>query len=367
MKTLIKNIVCTTFLSLAFAGMVANADIYDQDFDSWTGAPQSGYTSSTDSSGWSAVGTKVIEGIYRGIDPYTSPYMAGIELNGYVLSPNLTNGIDNISFRYGTDGTLTATFDVQISSDGSSWTTIETLSTAAITAKTWYQYSTNTIHQYGNSYFRVKVATHSNVDRTFVIDSISITAPAPDLNITDTTVTPDNVYDGQEATVVATIQEFGVVNNLAVTAYWKPAGGSCASTNMTNTTGNSYVATGTIPGQIAGTKVEYYVGTTFSSVNSPKYSPSGGSSSPYSYNVQAQAFTSKFDSMEVDFSKTDGSFPQTVDMFLDGDAFRQGVSVFTIPYFGGSRFKFDVVTTNSVAGRFLHAIEMVAYGTGIKT
>jgi hypothetical protein len=76
MKNIIKNIVCMTFLSLAFVGVVANADIYNQNFDTWTGAPQSGYTSSTDSSGWSAVLTKIQGEVMFGIIPFSEPYMA---------------------------------------------------------------------------------------------------------------------------------------------------------------------------------------------------------------------------------------------------------------------------------------------------
>ncbi|MDA3797583.1 MAG: hypothetical protein PF692_00675 [Kiritimatiellae bacterium] len=349
MKNIIKNIVCMTFLSLAFVGVVANADIYNQNFDTWTGAPQSGYTSSTDSSGWSAVLTKIQGEVMFGIIPFSEPYMASITLNGYVLSPNLANGINDISFQYTVDGTLDATFAVQISSDGSNWTTLDTISTVGISARTWYAYSKNNINQYGDSYFRVKVLTYSNVNRTLAIDSVSITAPAADLNITGTTVIPDNIYDGTEATVVTDIEKLGNVQNLAVTAYWKPAGGTWTSANMTNTTGNSYVAVSSIPGQIAGTKVEYYVGTTFTSANSPKYSPSGGASSPYSYNVQVQAFTSKFEAMDVDIVPiiSPPGTPQTVTMFLDGNDYRQGVALYD-GYLNGINFNVDATTTNSV-------------------
>jgi len=355
MKNLMKNIVCMAFLGVAFFGLSAKADIYQQDFDSWTGAPQSSFTSSTDSSGWSASAAKVYVG-GRGLGSYSSPWFAAMQTDGaYVKSPALTNGIGSISFRYGVDGSVSYNFEVQISGDGSSWTTLDTIDTTGLVKSTWYEY-TKALNHYSNLYFRVECKT-TNTARMMGIDSINITQPLADVVITDTTVIPDNIYDGDDVIVVTAVEQFGSVQSFAVTAYWKKIGGTWSSPiNMTNTTGNAYVASSAIPAQLAGTKVEYYVKATFTGDNSPKYSPTGGASSPYSYTVQAQAFISMFDSMDVSFSKFDGTFPQAVEMFLDGNDFRQGVSVFTIPYFGGSKFTFEATTTNSISESYGAAI-----------
>jgi hypothetical protein len=353
MKNLIKNIVCMTFIAVFFAGLSAEADIYQQDFDSWTGAPQSSFTNSTDSSGWSGISTKVFGGT-RGLFPYSDDWYAAMQSDGaYVKSPMLTNGIGFISFRYGIDGTTLAfNFDVQISGDGSNWTTIDTINTGT-GAGTWYEYTKNLNH-YSNLYFRIECKTTSTT-RLLGIDSINITHPDPDAVITDTTVLPDNIYDDDEVTVVTDIEKLGILSNFVATAYWK-SGGAWTSINMTNTTGNAYVASSNIPPQTAGIRVEYYVEVTFTGDNSPIYSPTGGSSSPYSYNVQAEAFKSKFASMDVNFSEIDGTPSQTVEMFLDGNDYRQGVSVYDTSYSGGTKFTFDAITTNSISKSYGSAI-----------
>ncbi len=349
MKNLIKNIVCLTFMAAFFAGLSVKADIYEQDFDSWTGAPQSSFTSSTDSSGWSANDTRVYGGT-RGLVPYSDDWYAAMQTSGaYVKSPALTNGIGDISFRYGVDGSATFNFEVQISGDGSTWTTIDTLNT--LTAGTWYEYTKNLNH-YSNLYFRIECKTTST-SRLMGIDSINITQPEPDVVITDTTVIPDNIYDDDAVTVVTEVEQFGNLQNLSVKAYWKKIGGTWASINMTNTTGNAYETSSTLPTQIAGTKVEYYVEVTFTGINSPKYSPAGGSSSPYSYTVQAEAFKSKFDSIDVNLDSIHPVVggPQTVTMYLDADDFRQGVSV-KEGYISGMTVDVEATTTNAIVENY---------------
>jgi len=342
------------FLGVAFAGLSAKADIYQQDFDTWTGAPQSSTTSSTDSSGWSVTRSRVYEGL-SSFQAESGSYCAYMEVDpddlGFgdseLKSPLLTNGIGTISFKYGVDGEGPVTFDVQISGNGTSWTTITNIS-LTLPAQTWLSYS-KTLNLYSNLYFRVNMTGTTKKIRNLGIDTINITKPEVNVVITDTTVTPDNIYDDDNPTVVTSIEKLGNIQNFAVQAYWKKIGGTWASINMTNTTGNAYVASSTIPEQIAGTKVEYYVKATFTGANSPKYSPIAGATSPYSYTVKAMALTSKFDSMEVDIVPiTPAPGPaQTVTMFLDGNGYRQGVALRN-GYINGVNFSIEATTTNDV-------------------
>ncbi|MBN1268791.1 MAG: hypothetical protein JXB04_04330 [Kiritimatiellae bacterium] len=255
---------------------------YWQKFDDWTGAGSS-YVCQ-ESNGW-VICTAMIR------DDDYARYGKAVRLGNtapvlpsghYLRTPFLSNGVGRISFWYcNWDGDPPVTYDVQVSSNDTDWTTIGGITDAANVVYARYEQqidATNAV------YIRLH---HTNGAERFLVDDFMISEPFANVQFVDLWTAPSHPWIGDAVTVNALIMTNRYAADLTATAYYRiGSNGTWNTLSMTGTT-NFFTTAGSIPPQPSGTKVYYYVRADFEGTgfNSPRFSPADGASAPAWYAI----------------------------------------------------------------------------------
>ena len=209
------------------------------------------------------------------------------ESNNYVRSPQFS-GIGTISFWYrrGTNGASPLNFTLQISTNGTIWESIDTVTNVSSTN---YQYYSKYMYDTRNLYVRIRHDTGTN---TLLIDEIEIGAPTPLAYVI--------IYKGghvplapvtnESVKIWANAYSFLGATGLTLTAYYRiGTNGAFTASGMERTDPYTYFMTNSIPPQNSGAEVQYYIRCDFgglgSESNTPTYYPEGGPTNPLSYRI----------------------------------------------------------------------------------
>ncbi len=206
--------------------------------------------------------------------------------HAYIQSPYIPNGLGTISFVYArwTDGTPAVSNLVQVSPDGTNWNYLSYTVTTATTYAAFSRYMNDTNSHYLRIY-------HQSGAEAQLIDEIVIGTPQPPADIIlngwhspNAPYTNDSVFFSASA-----YPQYGG-SALSVTTYYRiGTSGVFSPLSMIITDRVNYITVTSVPPQIAGTKVQYFMKCNFtgpgSESNSPRYYPSSGSNSPAWYAV----------------------------------------------------------------------------------
>lgn len=204
----------------------------------------------------------------------------------YVQSPYIPDGLGTISFVYArwSDGTPVTSNAVEVSSDGTNWSTIAITYTTSTTYAVFSKYMNDT----NSHYLRIR---HVGGAEAQMLDEISIGSPQPPADmILNGSHTPSTPYTNDWVSFFAsTYPQYGAVA-LSVTTYYRiGTSGVFSPIAMTVTDRVNYASVTSVPPQVAGTKVQYYMRCDFtgpgSESNSPRFYPSAGSNSPAWYAI----------------------------------------------------------------------------------
>lgn len=205
----------------------------------------------------------------------------------YIQSSRMPDGIGTISFVYARQDAgspYNVYYQIQLSPDGATWTTNDTIHVESTNYTAYQKYMYDTTNHY------LKLLHISGGD-IVTFDNISISALGPRADvIMNNSYTPPTPYTNDPVYLQCNVIPLYGATILSVTSYYRiGTSGSFTALSMTITDRVNYVSAAAIPAQKAGTTVQYYVRCNFSGpgseANSPKYSPAGGSNSPASYRI----------------------------------------------------------------------------------
>jgi hypothetical protein len=314
---------------------------YEQDFDIWSGAPQTTYTNSSDSTGWSVANTAVKAGLPFVLAAHSSPYCAVIDYSGYVQTPMLTNSFGVLSFWYGFSS-AGYQIDIQTSTDGVVWTTIDSVGFAGF--REWNQYrKVFPIKGINASYIRLK-SSAQQAGRFVLIDDIEVRLPSSMVTIGTQTRTPAYVSYNEPVDVNAIFSSVNsglpAIDIQGKIFYRKKGSGLFSSVDMSNTGYGNYL--GTIPAGVVDAEdtIEYYIQSTFDGYHSaddmnfsPTYSPAGVVSMGTTYytpptnfyEFTTRHFQSDVETMTIIMTNSVDSVVTPVQMSLYSDDIWQGI------------------------------------------
>jgi len=260
----------------------------EQDFDSW---PRKGsYTSgATEHQYWTIKEDAIVDqnNAYEG---QVARLRRQTSNNPHVQSPFLGGGIGAIEFVYRRwPGDGSGTIAVQVSSNGSSWTTLANVTDASDSV---YKQFSLFVNDASKHYVRLAYTAGPN-DSRVLIDEIRVPAPAPAADLLlSAWHTPDRPFTNDTVQLSAQTIPLNGARDVAVTSYYRVgSSGGFTPLPMTLQGGGIYVSATSIPAQPAGTVVEYYTVAHFAGpdANSPVYFPAGGSSNPAFYGIPRNA------------------------------------------------------------------------------
>jgi hypothetical protein len=222
----------------------------NQNFDGW---PAKGnYASGVDSyQGW-FITNCIVDGqnAYQG-----QVARLNTTVGNYILSPELPGGLGTISFRTRkwADSDAAFTLQVQVSPNGTSWTTLTNVSAASTI------YESITIYLYDTTNQFVRLYHSAGAVRVLVDDiRIAIPSPRPEVIVTPS-LDPANPIVDEPMTVLADVISRYGASVLSVTGYYRLGFGSYTPVAMAPVGFGSYAAVSDIPGLPAGAMVRYYV------------------------------------------------------------------------------------------------------------
>ncbi len=230
--------------------------------------------------------------------PYVAQIATNAAGNGWVQSPQFTNGIGKFVFYARPSTGLAIPFIVESSTNGIDWSTNSSYSVSVSTA--WMGF-TNTFNTYSNLYLRIR-KTADNFNRLLRIDNCSVSYPPAQLTVTDASIVPAVPLNGDAVTVNAHISVVGLMTNAPIlNAFWRdlfsPTWNSLAMD--TNAAGAYATADNAIPARTAGAVVEYYVQAVYDdgygTMITNTYPPTGAAT-PSAYAVKER---SQFTNMMV--------------------------------------------------------------------
>ncbi len=203
-----------------------------------------------------------------------------------ITSHFFTDGIGSIDFVYRAwPNDDNVGMRVQVSEDGESWTTLETVTGIQ---NTHYTNFSLFVGDPDAHYMRI-VQHDGNANTRLMVDNISVPKPQPPPNVLVTGWhEPERPFSDEEVTLYAnTIAQNGATD-LALTGYYRTdTNGSFTALPMTLQDG-SYRTTDTIPPQPTGTLVEYYIEVEFSGPGGQGgtvFYPEDGATDPASYQI----------------------------------------------------------------------------------
>ncbi len=277
------------------------ADVLNQDFETW---PTGGLTHGPQlHDGWTLNDGKVSD-----VLPAHSGSEAGWLINdvntpgytnSYLLLPELTNGIGTLSFYVKLKLAGSSEYQIQTSTDKANWDVVKTLVCNNNTAYSGVSVVLNITHPV---YVRIYKSEETSGRLWLGIDDVTTTDPPAMVKITNPALNPAAPVADDAVEFFCTLTpEAGASNIIARLSYSIGSGPYTTINMVTNGLSNGWVTDGKIPGQSAGTKVNYYLTVIFDGYNalSPTNYPGGGSSSPNSYIVKSREFISDYKYMNV--------------------------------------------------------------------
>ncbi len=227
----------------------------NQNFDGWP--TRSSYVSET-VQGWT-ISNSVVDTQYA-MEGQVARLNTAV--GNYIRSPEIPDGLGTISFwtrKWGA-GDTAFTLQVQVSPNGSSWTTLASVSASS----TNYQPFTYFLEDATNRYLRLY---HSAGSVRVLVDDIRIGAiqPRPEVIIVPALDPATPLIDDPMTINAAVVSRYGA-SILTVTGYYRIATGSTNALNMTADAPGAYSTVSDIPGQAAGTMIRYYVTVRYAGV-----------------------------------------------------------------------------------------------------
>lgn len=249
----------------------------NQNFDGWP--TRSSYVSET-IQGWS-ISNCVVDGqnAYAG-----QVGRLNTALNNYILSPELPGGLGIISFRTRKWAAADAAFtlQVQVSPNGTGWTTLTNVSAAS----TDYQQVTIYLNDPTNRFVRF---FHSAGAVRVLVDDIRIPAPQPRPEVLVAPgIDPSNPIVDEPITLIADIVPRYGATVLSVTGWYSIAYGGWNGLPMESIGFSSYASAAEIPGLPAGTRVRYYVRVQYAGIGAAT------NSTTYTTNITTTATYTNF-------------------------------------------------------------------------
>lgn len=176
------------------------------------------------------------------------------DVGNYILSPEFSDGIGPISFRtrrWGASDNVTV--QVQVSPNGTSWTTLASVSPASTT----YQQFTYYLYDVANRYVRFY---HSAGKNRVLIDDIRIGAltPRPQVLVTPGLAPSAPLLNEPTALMADVISRYGA-SILSVTGYYRVDQYGAPIPVMMTPSDGIYMAESDIPGLSAGKMIRYWV------------------------------------------------------------------------------------------------------------
>lgn len=201
----------------------------------------------------------------------------------YLRTPLLTNGVESFSFWYRNwwADSRPLAYDFQKSTDGTNWTTFDTLTNIIETSYTRY---TNNLSETNAIYLRFY---HTNGGERLLIDDFHIQERTARASLSDVTLVPTAPWSNDTVTVSAMVVTNRPATGLVVRTYYRVGStGTYTAITMTGPT-NWLTTTSAIPAKPIGSIVYYYVMATFGGPgnNSPLYWPEYGPENPAWYGI----------------------------------------------------------------------------------
>lgn len=252
-------------------------------FNEWTGAGSIGFHTNPD--GWWCNGARVSgtdsNDVARAFDGEFLVIQYGSGLR-YLRTPEMTNGVGSISFWYRSwyeDGAEPSSFLIEKSPNGSSWTTVETV-TNILTAD--WVYHQAIMGDPSTRYVRIQLIDDTS-DSWLCFDEVAATEPGAYVTFSNPQVDPASPILGDEVTVSIDVTPNGGATNETCMLYYRS--GTTAPFTVTTTTQASATFSGMIPPTPAGTVQYYFVCTYEGFEAAPAYYPTGGASAPAEFTV----------------------------------------------------------------------------------
>ncbi len=206
--------------------------------------------------------------------------------HSYIQTPYFPDGLGSITFycaRYSLSGTEPV-YEIQISSNGTSWTTVDTLTITSTNYAFYTKYLYETNHYLARIY-------HTSGAGLALFDVISVDVPSPPADVVMYGWhTPSTPYTNDAVSLNAyVVPQYGA-ESITLTSYYRVGtSGVFSPISMVATADIFYTSVTSIPPKPSGTVVQYYMRSWFggkgSETNSPKYWPVGGPTNPITYYI----------------------------------------------------------------------------------
>ena len=224
----------------------------NQNFDSWP--TRSSYTNES-RQGWSITNCIVnTENAYEG-----NSARLRTNTGSLVQSPYFPDGLGAISFKVAQYNTNFATVQVQLSANGSSWTTLDTITPASTTYESYTYFMQDTTNRWVRFY-------HSEGKASAMLDDIRIAAiqPRPQVVVTPGLL-PDAPAINDTMQITANVLTRYNASVVSVTGVYSLASTTPVSVPMVLVNGK-YVTASSIPPQAANTRIRYSVRVQYAGV-----------------------------------------------------------------------------------------------------
>ena len=256
-----------------------------ENFNTWTNLNASTNTPSTNSTGWALVSgntsndtSRIFSGTGRS---------AIIETNGWLQTPYLSNGVGQVSFWYrnwSTTGAPTGKFQIQVSSDATTWNNLVNAAVSNIVS-TNYIFCSVAANDGANKYVRI---LNTNTTTRLCLDEVVIAQPGAYIIATNLGTTPANPTYMDTITLSVDLAPYnGASITNAVMWYRIGDAGIWVSGTMTNTGGTHYILptplTGLPVGNLYCTVQPFFSGFQAN----PTFFPTGGTNSPTTNSITA--------------------------------------------------------------------------------
>lgn len=207
----------------------------------------------------------------------------------YIQSPLLSAGIGSVTFKYRNWQTSPSPAQVlhtavQLSSNGTDWVTVDSLSMTTGVYQT-YSRLLNATNMYA---VRIQI---TNGNERGMVDDIEISKPQPPATLTINAFnTPSAPFIEDSVHLIANVSPSFGANNIQLTAFYRiGTSGVFSIIPMAITNFIQYGTTTPIPPQPTNTLVQYYIRAAFSGPGSentsPIFFPPGGSNAPAFYGI----------------------------------------------------------------------------------
>ena len=223
----------------------------NQNFNGWP--RKTSYTAGADSfQGWRITNCIMVTNLALIYDGQTA--QLGAELNNYVQSPYLPGGIGSFSFWARNTTNVAATLSVQLSSNGTSWSTLATVSplTNNYQGYSWYTGGG------GTSYY-VRILHASGATRLLIDDIASgIWQPRPSVQA-NPYLAPATPVINDPISFMASVVPRNGATILSVSNIFKINVSTWRTNGMAQTAASTYASTATVTVSTAGVPIRYQV------------------------------------------------------------------------------------------------------------